>query len=37
MPQNWRFSAAFAGFCDGIRWFYRDNEAERVYFDRKRG
>jgi hypothetical protein len=31
------FSAAFAGFGGGIRWFYRDNEAERAHFDRKWG
>jgi hypothetical protein len=31
------FSAAFAGFGGGIWWVYRDNEVERVCFDRKRG
>jgi hypothetical protein len=36
-PKNRRFPAAFAGFGGGIRWFYRDNEAERVCFGRKRG
>jgi hypothetical protein len=35
--QNRHFSAAFAGFGGGIRWLYRDNEAERVCFGGKRG